>query len=231
MNKFNHNCVVHTTNGTDSERNFYTNGTFQSKTLMINYVTVLCTGEVSGDFHYYKQAWLRIMPCTRNSKTFFLLRSSTVDVSFFFIFTVVVCCRFSIWVLCLFLKVLLFLQKKKEESPSEAQVRQDGDGRKSELETLWSLSSFKWKQLHRPPPPPLISFKLPLFTCLLLSLCFCHFVPPPHALSLLFSRSQCSPATDELKECCSPTDSTTDSWFLYRQNWTYLLYNGGSREK
>lgn len=71
MNKFNHNCVVHTTNGTDSERNFYTNGTFQSKTLMINYVTVLCTGEVSGDFHYYKQAWLRIMPCTRNSKTFF----------------------------------------------------------------------------------------------------------------------------------------------------------------
>lgn len=56
MNKFNHNCVVHTTNGTDSERNFYTNGTFQSKTLMINYVTVLCTGEVSGDFHYYKQA-------------------------------------------------------------------------------------------------------------------------------------------------------------------------------
>lgn len=127
-------------------------------------------------------------------------------------------------------------------------------GEQRELETLWSLSSFKWKQLHRAPPPfpparpcralhlpcplvpptptptrqPVHSPPLPppppppppLLTSLPLSLYL-----PPRALS----GSQCSPATGEWKECCSPTDSTTDSWFLYRWNISVsTLQRGGS---
>lgn len=59
-----------------------------------------------------------------------------------------------------------------------------------ELETLWSLSSFKWKQLHRPPVPYLFpASPSPLYPP---SPYFpCHSVPTPLALSL--SRSQCSP--------------------------------------
>lgn len=82
-----------------------------------------------------------------------------------------------------------------------------------ELETLWSLSSFKWKQLHRPPCPLSLS-SFPLTSSPPSPYSPCHHVPPP---SRSLSRSQCPPsATGELKECCSPTDSTTDSWFLYR---------------
>lgn len=35
-------------------------------------------------------------------------------------------------------------------------------GEERELETLWSLSSFKWKQLHRAPPPTLQPFTDPV---------------------------------------------------------------------
>lgn len=111
-------------------------------------------------------------------------------------------------------------------------------GDQRELETLWSLSSFKWKQLHRaltPKPYPTLSDALP---------------PPPtssarpHALHptptsphfhchctshLVLSGSQCSPATGEWKECCSPTDSTTDSWFLYRWNISVSTLQRGGR--
>lgn len=54
-----------------------------------------------------------------------------------------------------------------------------------ELETLWSLSSFKWKQLHRPPVLYLFPASLsPLFPLTLfpLSLCTSHLV-----LSLVLS--------------------------------------------
>lgn len=46
-----------------------------------------------------------------------------------------------------------------------------------ELETLWSLSSFKWKQLHRPPVPFLFpASSSPLYPSHPISP---HSVPPP----------------------------------------------------
>lgn len=78
-----------------------------------------------------------------------------------------------------------------------------------ELETLWSLSSFKWKQLHRLPLCPLSLSSFPLTSLSLSPYSHCHSVlSPPRAVSFSFS---VLPATGEFKECCSPTDSTTDS--------------------
>lgn len=65
------------------------------------------------------------------------------------------------------------------------------------------------------PPCPLSLSSFPLTSFPPLTLFSLSPCTSPLALSL--SRSQCPPsATGELKECCSPTDSTTDSWFLYR---------------
>lgn len=95
-----------------------------------------------------------------------------------------------------------------------------------ELETLWSLSSFKWKQLHRPPFP--ISIQLPphLFTPLTL---FPLSLYLPRSLS--FSFSVLPPATDELKECCSPIDFTTDSDSFYRRKINVPALQRGAWEK
>lgn len=85
-----------------------------------------------------------------------------------------------------------------------------------ELEILWSLSSFKWKQLHSPPPPPnfyLLSL-FPPFPSHLFS--FTLFPPSLHPAPPQLSHSQCCPAAGRLKERCGPTDSTTDFWFLYQ---------------
>lgn len=87
-----------------------------------------------------------------------------------------------------FLQVLLFLQKEKEESPPEAQVKRR---EQRELETLWSLSSFKWKQLHRhthptpTPPCPLSLSSSPLTSSP--SHFHIHSVPPSPHRALLFS--------------------------------------------
>lgn len=68
-----------------------------------------------------------------------------------------------------------------------------------------------------PSPPPdfyLLSLSTsPLSPLFLSHSTHRHRTPPP---PLALSCSQCSLATGRVKERCGPTDSTTDSWFLYQ---------------
>lgn len=102
------------------------------------------------------------------------------------------------------LQVLLFLQKEKEESPPEAQVKEEDGENLKHCGHCQVLNGSNYTD-----PQPLISFQLPPHLFIPLTLFPLSLCTSPLALSL--SRSQCSLATGELKEYCSPTDSTTDS--------------------
>lgn len=95
-----------------------------------------------------------------------------------------------------------------------------------------SLSSFKWKQLHR-PLPPLFSTQTPFLTSLtpLSSLPHCHFVPlhlplPHHALSFSFS---VLPGYRRVKGMLRTPQQTLDSFISTKNKHTCIT--SGAREK
>lgn len=107
---------------------------------------------------------------------------------------------------CVFVQVLLFLQKEKEESAPEAQVKEEN---RENLKHCGHCQVLNGSNYTDPPtahylfpatPPPL--------TSLLLSP---HSPLSPCTSPLEFSLSLSIPALpSEYKECCSHSDSTTD---------------------
>lgn len=127
--------------------------------------------------------------------------------------------------LCVFLQVLLFLQKEKEESPPEAQVNEEEGENLKHCGHCQVLNGSNYTD-----PLSLISFQLPPHLFIPPHLIFLVTLYPPPSRSLFLVLSA-PPATGELKECCSPTDSTTDFWFLYRRKINVpALQRGGLRK-
>lgn len=109
-------------------------------------------------------------------------------------------------------QVLLFLQEEKEESPPEAQVN-EGNG--ENLKHCGHCRVLNGSNYTEPRPRPSTHpVRCPHLVPLPLTLPPPSLYRPPRALS----GSQRSLATGNLKECCGPADSTTDSWFLYQWN-------------
>lgn len=95
---------------------------------------------------------------------------------------------------CVFVQVLLFLQKEKEESAPEAQVKEEN---RENLKHCGHCQVLNGSNYTDPPPQPIISFQLPPLPSPPYSFHLiprCHHVPP-RLSSLSLSRSQRSPAS------------------------------------
>lgn len=123
-----------------------------------------------------------------------------------------------------FLQVLLFLQKEKEESSPEAQVKE-----RRELETLCSLSSFKWKQLHKTVPVPFLfpSSSSPVYPCLLIAPGILY-LPSTCSLFLVLSAPRILASLRNVAVLLTP-QQTLDSF--YRRKWNVPALQRGAWEK